>query len=421
MKKKITIYGFIVAAVLIAAFFLFAKSNSKTEKFTFAQIKRGSIITMISSTGTLQAVSTIDVGTQVSGKIAKIFVDYNSPVRKGQLLAIIDTTALSLQVHNAKAALLKAEAQYELAKAQFANNDKLYQKGFLADIDFITSKSTLESDSADVESAKGVLLQAKTNLAYAYIYSPISGIIINKNVMEGNTVAASLQAPVLFSIANDLSKMQILASVDESDIGQIKIGQTTNFTVEAYPDKKFMGKVVQIRLNSQVISNVVEYTVVINVDNKDNVLLPGMTATVDFYIEQKNDVLMLPNEALGFQPDQQMLAKYKVSVQINNGTSQGNVNNNSHVQNGYSLNDSTKQHFKNLNTGKVWSFDGNGNLKQNFLVLGITDGKNTEILRSRDLKEGMNIIISSATSNSGNKANSNTPVGGMSRGLRRGF
>ncbi|MHB8854944.1 MAG: efflux RND transporter periplasmic adaptor subunit, partial [Ignavibacteriaceae bacterium] len=279
MKKEITIYGLISVALVIIAYFLFFRGNTQTEKFTYAQIKKGNIITMISSTGTMEAVSTVDVGTQVSGKITKIFVDFNSHVRKGQLLAIIDTTALSQQVQNAKAALLKAKAQYILAKAQYAQNVILNHKGFLSDLDLITSKSTLVSDSADVESANGSLLQAKTNLGYAYIYSPINGVIINKNVLEGNTVAASLQAPVLFSIAEDLSKMQILASVDESDIGQIKDGQTTDFSVEAYPDKKFMGKVVQIRLNSQVISNVVEYTVVINADNKDNLLLPGMTAT----------------------------------------------------------------------------------------------------------------------------------------------
>ena len=422
MKKKIIIYGLIAAAVLIIVYLLFVRSKSQTEKFTFAQIKRGNIITMISSTGTMEAVSTVDVGTQVSGKIAKIFVDFNSHVRKGQLLAIIDTSALSLQVQNAKAALLKSEAQYTLAKAQYAQNKTLNQKGFLSDLDLITSKSTLVSDSADVESSKGALLQAKTNLGYAYIYSPINGIIINKNVLEGNTVAASLQAPVLFSIAEDLSKMQILASVDESDIGQIKDGQTTDFSVQAYPDKKFMGKVVQIRLNSQVISNVVEYTVVINADNKDNLLLPGMTATVDFYVAQKDSVLMIPNEALGYLPDQQTLAKYKTTLLKNSGLIPDNVGNSSQLKNGgLSRSDSAKRHSKNLNIGKVWSLDENGNLKQNFLVLGITDGKNTEIIKSKYLKEGMNVIIGTSSTANGSKANSSAPGRGMPRGIGRGL
>ncbi|MHB9011687.1 MAG: efflux RND transporter periplasmic adaptor subunit [Ignavibacteriaceae bacterium] len=422
MKKEITIYGLISVALVIIAYFLFFRGNTQTEKFTYAQIKKGNIITMISSTGTMEAVSTVDVGTQVSGKIAKIFVDFNSHVRKGQLLAIIDTTALSQQVQNAKAALLKAKAQYILAKAQYAQNVILNHKGFLSDLDLITSKSTLVSDSADVESANGSLLQAKTNLGYAYIYSPINGVIINKNVLEGNTVAASLQAPVLFSIAEDLSKMQILASVDESDIGQIKDGQTTDFSVEAYPDKKFMGKVVQIRLNSQVISNVVEYTVVINADNKDNLLLPGMTATVDFYVAQKDSVLMIPNEALGFLPDQQTLAKYKTTLLKNGGTSPINTGISSQLKNGgLSRSDSAKRHYKNLNIGKVWSLDENGNLKQNFLVLGITDGKNTEIVKSKDLKEGMNVIIGTASATNGSKVNSSAPGRGMPRGIGRGL
>lgn len=422
MKKKITIYSLIAVASFIIIYFLFIRSNNPTVKFTFTQIKRGNVINLISSTGTMEAVSTVDIGTQVSGKIAKIFVDYNSHVRNGQLLAIIDTTALSQQVHNARASLLKAEAQFILAKAQYAQDVTLNQKGFLSDLDLITSKSTLVSDSADVESSKGNLLQAKTNLGYAYIYSPIKGIIINKNVLEGNTVAASLQAPVLFSIAEDLSKMEILASVDESDIGQIKVGQTTDFTVQAYPDKKFMGKVVQIRLNSQVISNVVEYTVVINADNKNNMLLPGMTATVDFYIAQRNNILLIPNEALGFLPDQQTLVKYNVTLQTNNGTFPGASNLNPQNQDGSSFrNDSTKRQAKILNIGKVWSLDEKGNLKQNFIVLGTTDGKNTEIVKSKNLKEGMNVIIGTASAANGNKANSNAAGRSMPRGIGRGL
>ncbi len=421
MKKKTTIYGLITVAVLIIVYFLFIRNNDTVEKFKFAQIKRGNIITTITSTGTMNPVNSVDVGTQVSGKIAKIFVDYNSRVKEGQLLAIIDTTALSLQVHNAQASLLKARAQFQLAKAQYLQDEKLYQKGFLSELDFITARSTLISDSADVKSANTALSQAKTNLGYAYIYSPITGTVTNRNVEEGNTVAASLQSPLLFSIAQDLSKMQILASVDESDIGQIKVGQLADFTVEAYPDKKFMAKVVQIRLNSQVVSNVVEYTVVLNADNKDNLLLPGMTATVDFYVDQKDSVLMLPNEALGYQPDAQMLAKYRAQ-QKNNSVYTANVKEGFNKQSsGFVQTDSSKRFAKNLNIGKVWSVDNNGNLKEDFVVLGITDGKNTEIIRSRNLKEGMNVIVGLESSKTGNKTNSYNRGAGIPRGLGRGL
>lgn len=181
-----------------------------------------------------------------------------------------------------------------------------------------------------------------------------------------------------------------------------------------------MGKVVQIRLNSQVVSNVVEYTVVVNADNKDNLLLPGMTATVDFYIAEKDSVLIIPNEALGFQPDEQMLAKYKQTMQKNSVTSQNPTDTNMQHESGrFSPGDLTKHPVKNSNTANVWSIDDNGNLIKHFLVLGITDGKNTEIVKSRDLKEGMNIIISTLSSKSG--INSKAPGGGIPRGIGRGL
>ncbi len=418
MKKKIIIYTLIVAAAAVLVYFLFIKSKNQVEKFTITQIKKGNITTTITSTGTLNPVNSIDVGTQVSGKIAKLFVDFNSYVKKGQLLAIIDTTALSLTVHTAHANLLKAQSGFELAKTQYAQDLTLYKKGYFAELDLITAKSTLEADSADVESAKVALLTAKTNLGYAYIYSPVTGTVTNRNVEEGNTVAASLQTPVLFSIAPDLTQMQILASVDESDIGQIQNGQTCDFTVQAYPDAKFYGTVVQIRLNYQVVSNVVNYTVVINADNKTKQLLPGMTATVDFHVQQRNNVLMVPNEALGFQPTPQMLAKYKSAVQQNSGTSKDSVYFISqHQSSRQTSSDTTKHHLKNPNAAIVWSLDSNGNLKRNYIILGITDGKNTEIVRTKDLKEGSEIIL--GMESSGGKTR--TAQAGFPRGFGRGL
>ena len=303
MKKKILIpVSLIIIGLVVIYFVFFSTSNADTNKFVFAQISKGDLSTTITSTGTLQAVTTVDVGTQVSGKIDKILVDFNSNVKKGQLLAILDTTNLALQVSNALTQLQKAQAQYELTKAQFDRDQSLYDKKYMSELDYITSKTNYHTAKANLTSAKNTLDQAKTNLGYAFIYSPIKGKIINRNVEEGQTVAASLSAPTLFTIAEDLSKMQILANVDEGDIGQIKVGQDTKFTVQAYPDKKFTGKVVQIRLGSSVVSNVVNYIVVVNADNNDGLLLPGMTATIDFYVDQRTDVLMIPNAALRFQP-----------------------------------------------------------------------------------------------------------------------
>jgi HlyD family secretion protein len=415
MKKKNIILGLSGIVVIVLTYFIFFYQGQEEEKLTFAEITRGDLNNTITSTGTLSAISTVDVGTQVSGKIDKIFVDYNSNVKKGQILAILDTIPLALQVRDANSNLEKTQAQYEQASAQFDRNKVLYEKGFLSELDFISSKTSLETALSDYHSAETALQRAKTNLSYAYIYSPIRGKIINKSVEEGQTVAASFSAPVLFQIAEDLSKMQILASVDESDIGQIKVGQETKFTVQAYPDKQFSGYVVQIRLNSQVVQNVVNYTVVVHADNKDNMLLPGMTATIDFYVEQKNNVLLLPNAALKFQPSEQMIKEFNKDIQnrkqnlpdssINKFRQQ--FRGNFKPQGNRSL-----EQIAPRNVGKVWYKDENGKLRMSTAILGITDGIKTEIVRSKDLKEGMKLITGLESSeqtetNSGNLLNPN--------------
>ena len=427
MKKKILVIGTAVIVVVVVIFFLFLDGSSEDiNKFTFAKISRGDLSTTITSTGTLQAVSTVDVGTQVSGKIDKIFVDYNSNVKKGQLLAIVDTTNLALQVSNAITGLEKAQAQYDISKAQLERDKSLYDKSFLSELDYITSKSNYETADANLKSAKTSLAQAKTNLSYAFIYSPIKGKIINKNVEEGQTVAASLSAPTLFTIAEDLSKMQILASVDESDIGQIQVGQDTKFNVQAYPEKEFTGKVVQIRLNSAVVSNVVNYTVVINADNNGGLLLPGMTATIDFYVQQRFNVLTIPNSALRFKATQKMAADFQARIQKEQGT----------------LPDSVKQKLRsfgsfrqgqNINNGQVnsgsssrgtyWYIDDKGNPSMGFAVLGITDGKNTEIVKSKVLKEGMEVITGMETQANSGTQNTNifSPNRNVPGGMRRSF
>jgi HlyD family secretion protein len=429
MKKRILTVSTITVAVLVVFYFLFFNSSDAgTNKFIFAPITRGELSTTITSTGTLQAVTTVDVGTQVSGKIDRLLVDFNSNVRKGQLLAILDTTNLALQVNNAVTGLQKAQASFDVAKATYERDQTLFDKKFMSELDFITSKSNYETAIANLNSAKSSLAQAKTNLSYAYIYSPIKGIIINRNVEEGQTVAASLSAPTLFTIAEDLSKMQILTNVDESDIGQIEVGQDASFTVQAYPDKKFTGKVFQIRLGSSVVSNVVNYIVVVNAENDDKLLLPGMTATVDFYVEQRNNVLMIPNSAFRFQPTEEMKTEYTTRMQ----KEQNN------------LPDSLKQRFQagsgnggmqgrgggfggnsgNKTRGTFWYVDDKGNPTMGFAQLGLSDGKNTEILKSRILKEGMQVITGLETSTD-NKSTQNTNIlnqnQSMPRSSRRGF
>jgi HlyD family secretion protein len=433
MKKKYIILSIVVIILAVSAYFIFAKSSDSDIKFSYATITKGDLNNIITSTGTLQADTTIEVGTQVSGIIAKIFVDYNNRVKRGQLLAVLDTTLLSAQVGDAKSNLSKAQAEYDQAVAKDQRNQVLYKKGFLSELDYIASKTDLESAQADLNSAQSALQRSKTNLAYAFITSPISGKVIARNVEQGQTVAASFSTPTLFTIADDMSHMQIQAAVDESDIGQVKTGQKVNFTVEAYPSKKFNGVVQQVRLDPQTVQNVVNYTVIIDADNSEGLLLPGMTATIDFYIQQLHDVLLVPNAALRYQPSQELMTEFmdEMKAQANNlpdsvknrfrnrsGNGGGGGfafgGGNGGGGGGFAAGGGNGQ-MRNTNFGRVWYQDSNGKLKMAGVVLGMTDGKSTQVLRSRDLKDGMKVITSATGGDDNQTSNNNNNFRGMRR------
>lgn len=406
MKKIILISTIVIAAAAAAWYFFLNSDTVPEETYKFAEITRGNLSTIISSSGTIEAVSTIQVGTQVSGILSKLLADFNDQVKRGQLLAIVDTTALSATVRDQKASLNRAEAQYNEAKVKFERDKILYEKEFLSEIDYISSKTNMESQLAQLQSAKSSLERAQTNLNYAFIYSPIDGIIINRNIEVGQTVAASFSTPTLFTIAADLSNMRILADVDESDIGQIKTGQKVKFTVQAYSDKEFDGKVVQVRLEPKSVQNVVNYTVVVSADNSGGMLLPGMTATVDFYTEEKNDVLLLPNSALSFKPTQEMMTEFmsEMEKQFKNipDSIKSRMN---RIQNGGSrsvmppppgMGGGPPPGFSSStasNRVTLWFIDESGKLRMSPVETGSTDGKNTEVVTGRDLKEGIKIII----------------------------
>jgi len=416
MKKKIIIPAIILVILIASSYYLFFTGNKKTQQYTFAQISRGTISQTITATGTLQAVTTVDIGTQVSGKITKLYVDFNYHVRKGQLLAVIDTTTLVTQVNDGRSNLEKTKAAYHQAQVTDEKNKVLYQKNYISELDYLTSQTNVESALADMKAAQSALERAITNLGYAYIYAPISGVIQNRAVEAGQTVAASLSAPTLFTIAEDLDKMEILASIDESDVGQILLGQKVDFSVQAYPDKKFWGTVVQKRINSAIVSNVVNYTVVVNADNKDHFLLPGMTATMDFYIQERDSVLIAPNATLRFTPTDDQLAEYTKETAKQNG---GKADTLKKGMGNRSGGKASKSQF-----GRLWYIDQNGKLQMSPIVLGITDGKNTEIVRGRNIKEGMNVIsgiLDNSTTTTAPKTNSLIPGGQPQGGMRRGM
>ena len=381
--------------LLTGTYFIFISAGQKPAAYTSAIVTRGSINVLITSTGTLEATSTVDVGTQVSGKISKLYVDFNSVVKQGQLLAVIDTVTLSAQVRDAMSNLAKAKAEYNQKYLIHERNKKLYDKKYISDLEIIQSQTDAESTLALLKSAEISLEKAKTNLEYAYIYAPISGRIINRSVEQGQTVAASFSAPTIFTIAQDLSSMRILANVDESDIGQIKVGQKAKFTVQTYSNKSFDGTVTQIRLKANTVSNVVNYTVVIQADNAEMLLLPGMTATVDFFVDYRENVLLIPNAALRFEASDALNAELKKNMDENFRNIPDSMRAKMKKMpppdfaSMHALNNKTKS---SGSMSKVYYYDTAGKIKICPIITGLTDGKNTEIVMSRELREGIKVI-----------------------------
>jgi HlyD family secretion protein len=279
------------------------KVSQARDRFKTGVITRGDLENLVSSTGTLAAVGTVSVGTQVSGTIEQVLADYNDGVTKDQVLARLDQALFQASVMEAKARVIQARASLAMARAEYDRNRPLMEQGHLSAQEFLVMETEYKTAQGVLMAAQGVLKRARVNLDNTIIRSPINGKVIERSIEAGQTVAASYSTPTLFIIAEDLSKMQIEADVDESDIGLIRQDQEVRFTVQTFPEKQFGGRVSQIRLNPVVVSNVVTYTVVVAAPNDQGVLLPGMTATVDFVLDRVEDVLLAPAPALNFKPE----------------------------------------------------------------------------------------------------------------------
>jgi len=368
--KKLLCVMVILAAIGAGAFFKL-KAKEDGVKFRTEKLAKGSIQQVVSATGTVNAMVNVLVGTQVSGTVRQILADYNSPVKQGQIIAQIDPTTFEAQADQARANLLvakanvkKSEAALLDAKRVMTRNKELYAKDLIARSDMETSETNYQSAFAQVNASKAQVAQteaalkyAETNLRYTKILSPVDGIVVSRNVDVGQTVAASFQTPTLFNIAQDLTKMQINTNVDEADIGKVKMDQNVEFTVDAYPDMTFKGKVSQVRNSPITVQNVVTYDVVIKVDNSDLKLKPGMTANVSVIISNKENILRASNTALRFKPFDKAP--------------------NEPDQKGYA----------------VWILENN-KPKRMKITPGISDGNFTEIL-SDNLKEGQEVIVES--------------------------
>ncbi len=312
MKKyRWLIIVLIIAMAAIGYFYMRAKMEAKNLNYTYTSLQKGDIEASVSSTGTLEAINTVDVGTQISGTIAKIYVDYNDRVSAGQLLAEMDMKLLNASLQSANANLAVSQAQLNQAQDQYQRDEILFEKNVIAEQEHHNSKYKYEQAKSANEATRAAMTNVQVNIGHAKITSPINGIVIEKSVDEGQTVAASFATPTMFVIAEDLSKMQILADVDESDIGYIKDGMHVRFKIQTYPDRGFYGKVSQIRLQPIEINNVVNYQVVIDVENKKRLLIPGMTTNIEFITDTAKNVWLINNSALRFRPNEALLEKIK--------------------------------------------------------------------------------------------------------------
>ena len=313
MKKKTIILLSVLVVVAAAAFFYF-RSGNKTQAISFvtAKAQYGYIAKTVTATGTIQPVDTVSVGAQVSGVVKNVYVDFNSEVKQGQLLAKVDPSIIIEQTEQAKANLSNAKSNLEFQRSNFDRQNQLFNLGAISKADYQVAVNQYNSAKAAVANASAQLRLAERNLSYTNIYSPINGVVLNRNVSAGQTIASSFNAPTLFVIAKDLTRMQVRAAVDEADIGGVRPGQNVTFTVDAFPDDIFEGTVQQILLHASVSANVVTYATLINVDNKEMKLKPGMTASINIYIEEDSNALLIPSRALNFKPDSSLLKGYKI-------------------------------------------------------------------------------------------------------------
>ncbi|MGH9421486.1 MAG: efflux RND transporter periplasmic adaptor subunit [Thermoanaerobaculia bacterium] len=428
MKRKSIIAIILVAILAAVGLFVYRDAFAKpAASFRFVTIQRGNLQQSVSATGTLGAVTTVSVGTQVSGQVSELLVDYNDTVKKGQLLARIDPTLAQQAVVDAQANLDKTRAQLLQGERDYNRNRQLTADGLVAQSALEVSQSSFDVARADVKSAQVALDRARQNLAYTNIYAPIDGVVVDRNVQQGQTVAASLSAPQLFLIANDLVHMQILAQVGESDIAQVKEGQQVSFTVQALPNQTFKGTVQQVRLQSTTADNVVNYTVVIAVDNTQNKLLPGMTARVELQTQSATNVLKISNAALRFKPTDEQLAELGVKkaaapAKTTTATSTSTTSTPDRAARKATRGASGGQR---PTIATLYYVDQNGDLATAMVSTGVSDGTTTEI-RTRNnspIREGTKVVAGIASTTTATASTSTTstasPFGQSGGGQQR--
>ncbi|WP_313267362.1 efflux RND transporter periplasmic adaptor subunit [Epilithonimonas vandammei] len=357
---KNSIIVLVAAIVVFFGYKYFTIEKKASIAFQTVKLSKQNVTTSVTATGTVEPVDQVDVGTQVSGIINHIYADYNSPVKKGQLLAELDKTNLQESVNNALAQYNASLNELNYYQQNYNRQNNMYKSGVISKADYEQAAYQVKNSQETVSQRKTALAQARTNLSYANIYAPIDGIILSREVEEGQTVAASMTTPTLFTIAKDITKMQVEADVDEADIGGVEVGQRVSFTVDAYPQEEFSGRVRQVRLSATTESNVVTYTVIIDADNPEQKLKPGLTATITIFTQELKDIDTVPASAIAFSPDTETLQKY------------------------YQQNQITAK-IPEVKTGKnkekyIWIKNNDGSLSQKQITIGINDGINIQVV-----------------------------------------
>ena len=446
MKKRIifTTSVLVVIAGIIVGIVLFNKNKNNRTQYRTEALKKGDIEALVIASGTLNPITIVEVGSQVSGRIAKLYADFNSKVKEGQVIAELDQSLLEAKVQQNEANYQTAIASLEKAKVTLDNAKKKYDRSLYlfeknlvsyeekeaAEAQFFGAKTDVQSAEARVEQAKSQLDSSQVDLAYATIRSPIDGIVISRTVNVGQTVAASFQAPVLFKIANDLSKMRVECGVDEADIGKVKEGQKVRFTVDAFPQDTFAGKVTQVRYSPDVVQNVVTYITIIDVENLEMKLRPGMTATVSIITGEARGVLKVPNSSLRFTPplsaeEMQEIMKKAGQAMMEKRQAQGQTEGSTprifsqrteggRQASGFSMFQGEGQfrgQGRRMQTAQVWIEDKNGKPFPVFIKPGVTDNTYTEVVWG-DLKEGQ-LVITGLQARKQSSSPTGPPPGGM--------
>lgn len=368
-KKTIIISSIVIIILAIVAFTFLKGGDAIIIEAKTVLAKKENVTTMVTATGTIEPINQVDVGTQVSGVVEKIYVDYNSEVKEGQLIAELDKTNLKASTTQAQAGYDNAVSQRNYMKTIYDRQKTLYENQVISKSDFDDAQYNYETAKGTVTQRLSDLQSAKTNLGYANIYSPIDGVVLSRAIDVGQTVAASFSTPTLFTIAQDLKEMQVEADVDEADIGYVKNGQRVTFTVDAYMGETFEGEVTQVRLDPTVTSNVVTYTVVIKAGNKELKLKPGLTATISIYTLELKNVLTAEAKAINFKPEAETLATYNTHQNLPENTSNSS---------------------KNETT--LWVLGNDRSISPKIVTLGASDGVNVQILSG--VTEGEKLVYS---------------------------